>query len=119
MGARIVGVNQIHSRSCPQQSPKTQRLNIHLLRGRRLHEWTAWRRQQPRAMSSGDQSTDQVQCLPLPATHLGSRVDVQDKQDYLRGLMFLAFAYLTKLYSAAMCAMASPSVPSRKPRCRT
>jgi hypothetical protein len=33
----------------------------------------------------------------LPAAHLGARVDVQDKQSYLRGLMFLAFAYLTKL----------------------
>ena len=60
MGARIVDVNQIHSRSRQQQSAKTQRLNIYVLRGRRLHERRAGRRQQPRAMSSGDQSTDQI-----------------------------------------------------------
>src|SRR5580658_4138841 len=34
-------------------------------------------------------------------------------------LMNLAFAYFTKLYSAAMFAIARPSTPSRNPRLRT
>jgi len=97
MRARIVCMNEIHASSSPQQPANAQWLNVHLLRCRRVQEWRAGRRKQPRPVSSGGQSPDQVQRLPLPATHLGTRVDVQDKQGYLRGLMFLAFAYFTKL----------------------
>ena len=97
MRARIMCVNQIHTRGSAKQPADAQRLNVNLLRCRRLHEWRASRRQQPRTVPPCDQSPDQVQRLPLSATHLGTRVDVQDKQGYLRGLMFLAFAYFTKL----------------------
>jgi len=33
----------------------------------------------------------------LPPAHLGTRINMQDEHNYLRGLMFLALAYFRKV----------------------
>lgn len=84
------------------QRAEVQWTHVYFLREGGLKKRRRGRSQQSDTMACGNLPAHEMERLPLAAAHFGSRVDVEDKHGYLRGLMFLALAYLTKLYSAAI-----------------